>query len=325
MELLSKYAPSIQQYSIDEAFVDMTGTGRLYGGPVIFADCLREMIREELGFTVNIGIGENRITAKMASDFKKPDHTHTLFPWEISKKMWPLPVADLFYVGHATEKKLHNLGIRTIGQLAQTDPYWLQIHLKKHGLLIWQFANGLEPETNIVFAGMEQPANKGYGNGVTMPQDVSDRETAHMVILSLCETIGTRIRADKAMIKVVAVSLTDFDFHRSGHQTTLFSSTDISQEIYRAACRVFDEIWDGTPLRQITVHTGRAAPASYRQYTLFDSYMGEKQELLDNAVDKIRLRFGEDSLKRACFLKGPFVHMAGGIDPAKRTGITKGV
>ena len=325
MEILHTYAPFVQQYSIDEAFVDMTGTVALYGRPMIFAECLKNLIKRELGFTVNIGVGHNRIMAKMASDFKKPDRVHSLFPWEIKSKMWPLPVRDLFYVGSATERKLHTLGIRTIGQLAQSDPHLIRSHLKKHGLMIWQFANGIELDTDIVFAGMEQPANKGYGNGMTVPRDVTTREGAHMVILSLCETIGARMRADKAMIRVVAVSITDYEFHHVSRQMTLLSTTDITLQIYEAACKVFDQLWDGSPIRQLTVHTAQATQSSVRQYNLFDGYRYDKQEKLDVAIDEIRGRFGEDAVIRARFIGGSYDHMAGGLDKAKRTGMTKGV
>ena len=239
--------------------------------------------------------------------------------------MWPLPVRDLFYVGSATERKLHTLGIRTIGQLAQSDPHLIRSHLKKHGLMIWQFANGIELDTDIVFAGMEQPANKGYGNGMTVPRDVTTREGAHMVILSLCETIGARMRADKAMIRVVAVSITDYEFHHVSRQMTLLSTTDITLQIYEAACKVFDQLWDGSPIRQLTVHTAQATQSSVRQYNLFDGYRYDKQEKLDVAIDEIRGRYGEDAVIRARFIGGSYDHMAGGLDKAKRTGMTKGV
>ena len=119
MEILRRYSPDVEQYSVDEAFVDMTGTESLWGDPVLTADRIREQIRDELGFTVNIGISENKLLAKMASDFKKPDQVHTLWKEEIPDKMWPLPVSDLFFVGRATAKKLFSLGIKTIGDLAR--------------------------------------------------------------------------------------------------------------------------------------------------------------------------------------------------------------
>ena len=136
MELLKNLTPDVEQYSIDEAFCDFTGFELIYGKPVIFANQLREKIRDELGSTVNIGVSNNKLLAKMASDFKKPDRVHTLFPREIEDKMWPLPIGDLFFVGASSERKLKTLGIRTIGDLAHFDPEILVSHLKSHGMVL---------------------------------------------------------------------------------------------------------------------------------------------------------------------------------------------
>lgn len=189
--LLGTYSPAVEQFSIDEAWVDMTGTTGLFGPPVMAADRLRERIRRELGFTVNIGISCNKLLAKMAGDFEKPDKTHTLFPEEIPAKLWPLPVRELFMVGRATERKLNLMGIFTIGELANADPSMLRRRLGKQGEIVWQFANGRD-------AGLVRPVtepNKGYGNSFTTPRDVLDREYGHQVLLSLCETVGMRMRA----------------------------------------------------------------------------------------------------------------------------------
>ncbi len=149
IELLRSFTPTVEQYSIDEAFCDFTGFELIYGAPVVFANELRAKIKTELGFTVNIGVSNNRLLAKMASDFKKPDMVHTLFPHEMQKKMWPLPVRDLFFVGHSSEKKLKSLGIKTIGELAGSDPEMLRSHFKSFGQVLWNYANGHELELII--------------------------------------------------------------------------------------------------------------------------------------------------------------------------------
>ncbi len=157
MDILRQYSPDVEQYSVDEAFVDMSGTEGLWGGAERAAERIRDQIRDTLGFTVNIGIAENKLLAKMASDFQKPDRVHTLWKDEIQEKMWRLPVSDLFFVGRATAKKLFNLGIRTVGELAHVDPVLLKLHLKKHGEVIWAFANGMD----VSVVQSEPPANKG--------------------------------------------------------------------------------------------------------------------------------------------------------------------
>ena len=144
MELLSQFSPDVFQYSIDEAFIDMSRSVRLFGSPLTAAETIRSRVREELGFTVNIGISSNKLLAKMASDFRKPDRCHTLFPEEIPLKMWPLPVSALFFAGPAARRKLQNLGIRTIGELARTDRALLTAHLKNQGRVLWEYANGFD-------------------------------------------------------------------------------------------------------------------------------------------------------------------------------------
>lgn len=315
IELLKRYAPVVEQFSIDEAFCDFTGTTALYGPPVDFAYRLKDMIYDELGFTVNIGVSSNKLLAKMASDFEKPNRVHTLFPDEISQKMWPLPVSDLLYVGRSSIRTLHNLGIFTIGDLAKADVAILKQHLKKHGEDIWKSANGLDDALVIA----EQPANKGYGNSITVGTDVTDRETASMVLLSLCETIGARLRADHAYISVVSVSLVDTSFHHTSRQTTLTSSTDITETIYTTACNLFDGLWSGEPLRQLGVHTSKASAENFVQYNMFDGEKAEKLSRLNSAIDQIRDRYGDEAVKRARFIDNQeHAHMTKSLSNAKR-------
>ena len=315
MEILRQYSPCVEQYSIDEAFMDMTGTQKLFGDPVTVANRIREQIRDELGFTVNVGISENKLLAKMASDFRKPDRIHTLWKHEIESKMWPLPVSSLFFVGRATSKKLYQLGIHTIGDLARTDPALLQYHLKEHGHVIHDFANGRD--LSVV---RQQPeANKGYGNSTTIAFDVSDASTAKLVLLALAETVGTRLRTANVQAEVIAVGIKTFDLQYKSHQTTLPNATNITNEIHLHACRLFDELWDGTPIRHLGIHTSRLQDRiDMRQLDMFDTTDYEKMAKMDQTVDQIRARYGKDSVKRAVFLGSRIDHMSGGISREKR-------
>lgn len=318
VDILKKYSPDVEQYSIDECFVGMTGTKVLWGNPVEAADRIREQIREDLGFTVNVGISSNKLLAKMASDFKGPDKTHTLFPNEIEDKMWPLPVPDLFFVGRATAKKLITLGISTIGDLAKADPVLLKAHLKKHGEVIWAFANGID----MSVVEPEPPGNKGYGNSTTIAFDVTDSGTAKMVLLALAETVGTRLRKDHVKAEVISVGIKDYEFRYSSHQSVLAAATDITKEIHGVACHLFDELWNGTPIRHLGVHTGRIKEKDcFRQIDMFDTTDYEKLEKMDEAIDTIRERHGIDAVKRATFLigEGTVDHMSGGIAREKRS------
>lgn len=317
MNILRKYTDKVEQYSIDEAFMDMTGTQMLFGPPVVAATALKDEIHHTLGFTVNVGISDKKLLAKMASDFEKPDRVHTLFSEDIQQKMWPLPVRDLFFVGNASEKKLNAIGIQTIGDLAKTDLKTLKALLKKHGEVIWNFANGKD----VSLVEPEPADNKGYGNSTTIAFDVADAPTAKLVLLSLSETIGRRLRKNHVRIDMISVSIRYHDFHSVSHQSVLETPTNITNEIHAAACKLFDELWDGTPIRHLGVHTGHVTKdGANRQISLFDDTDYEKLEKLDHAVDHIREKFGADAIMRASFLNQDKIdHMNGGISRENRT------
>ena len=323
VEMLRSFSPQVEQYSIDEAWVDMTGTQRLWGAPRLAAEQMRRRIHEELGFTVNVGISSNKLLAKMAGDLEKPNKVITLFPEEVERKMWPLPVRDLFLVGSATQAKLNKLGIYTIGDLAKADVHVLRKRLGKQGETIWHFANG----RNADLVTPEPAEAKGYGNSVTTPQDVTNHEMAHQVLLSLCETVAMRMRKDGKCGSCVTVHLRTNEFHHFSHQAKLGGATNITGHIFEAACRVFDEAWDGvTPLRQLGVQMTGLTQEPYEQYDLFSAVSPKQYERklkLDETVDALRDKFGEDVIRRAKFAQAPGEHMAGGLDKARRTGITK--
>jgi DNA polymerase-4 len=323
VEMLRQFSPKVEQYSIDEAWVDMTGTERLWGSARAAAEQMRNRIYDELGFTVNVGISTNKLLAKMAGDFEKPNKVHTLFPEEIETKMWPLKVRDLFLVGTKTEAKLNRFGIYTIGDLARADVGLLRRKLGKHGETIWHFANGRNAD-----AVTPEPAeNKGYGNSITTAHDVTTSQEAHQVLLSLCETVAARMRKDDQCGRCISVHLRSSSFEHCSHQTTLHGATNITGEIYEVACRIFEEVWDRvTPLRQLGVQVTRLSHEPYQQYDLFSGLTPQQYERkikLDETVDSLRDKFGEDVIRRAKFAQTPGAHMAGGLDKARRTGITK--
>ena len=325
VEVLRQFSPQVEQYSIDEAWVDMTGTQRLYGAPRLAAEKMRERIWEELGFTVNVGISTNKLLAKMAGDFEKPNKVHTLYPEEIEEKMWCLPVRDLFLVGPATERKLKGLGIYTIGDLANADVRVLSRRLGKQGETIWHFANGRNADMV-----MPEPAeNKGYSNATTTARDITTRDAGYRVLLSLCETVVMRMRKDGKSGSCVTIHLRTGDFRHFSYQHKLHGATNITSELYQAVCRIFDEVWDGvTPLRQLGVQVTSLTKEPYQQYDLFSGMSPvqyERKLCLDETVDALRDKFGEDIIRRARFSTGTEDHMAGGLSKARRTGVTKPV
>jgi len=300
IDILCDFSPCVEQCSIDEAYCDMTGMANLFGPPVEAAHKLKDRIKNELGFTVNVGISTNKLLAKMASDFKKPDLVHTLYPEEVKDKMWILPVGELFFVGKSTVKKLNTLGIYTIGELARTNVEILRAHLKKHGEVIHSFANGID--ASII--SQEEVKNKGYGNSTTISFDVEKESTAKMILLSLAENVAARLRSDHMMANVVSVSIVDAEFHHSSHQTTLLSPTHHTDEIHRTACSLFDELWDGSPIRNLGIQTSKVVPyGTERQMNLFGFETDEKKEKLDQAIDRIRNRYGSSAIQRASLVQ----------------------
>lgn len=299
MAILREYSPVVEQYSIDEAFMDMTGMELLFGPPLECAYKIKDRIKKELGFTVNVGISTNHLLAKMAGDLKKPDMVHTLFPEEIEQKMWPLPVEDLFFVGKATAAKLHTLGIHTIGDLAKSDRNMLYSHMKSTGDTIWKFANGIDE----VVTGRKNQEAKGYSNETTLAHDVTEQEEAEEILLGLVEQVSGRLRADGKKAEVVSVGIKDAWFVSSSHQCVLPNPTAGTRELYEHACRLLSEFWDGKPIRLLNFYASRITEEEGRQMSLFDTTDYEKQEKADAAMDAIREKFGAGAIKRAAFLK----------------------
>lgn len=299
IKILEDYSPDIEQFSVDEAFIDVTGTRRLFGEPVALAHTIKDRIRDELGFTVNIGISDVKLLAKMASDFKKPDMIHTLYFEEIEQKMWPLPVEDLFYVGKSTKDKLYTMGIRTIGELANTDKKILVANLKSHGELIWNIANGID----ISNLHSKTDKNKGYGNSTTVAVDITESESARIVLLSLCETVAKRLRADKVKGELITVTIKDNNFQSYSHQKQIDYATNSTSDIFEYAMEIFNEMWEGTPIRLLGVSAGKLqTPDQAVQLSFFDDDIHIKREACDVAIDKIREKFGKDAIKRATYL-----------------------
>lgn len=300
IQYLHSLSPIVEQYSIDEAFVDMTECPILAGRtPIQAAELIRGEIYRRFGYTVNIGVSSNKLLAKMASDFEKPNKVHSLFPEEIEKKMWPLPVKELFFVGNASAKKLYTLGIRTIGELAHFDKDILRTHMGKHGVLIHEYANGIDHSPVM----SEQAENKGYGNSTTLPRDVTDSGEAKQILLRLCESVGSRLRTDNFLAQVIAVSIRDHLFHNSSHQCTLTTATNTTSTLYQYACQLFDEFWDGSPIRLLGVSTSKLTKERSHQINLLDSDFYIRQGKMEQTVDEIRKKFGDNAIFRASNLE----------------------
>ncbi|MBQ4340205.1 MAG: DNA polymerase IV [Firmicutes bacterium] len=297
--ILKEYSPLVQRYSVDECFLDYTLSERKFGDPVKTAYEIKDRIKNELGYTVNVGVSCNKLLAKMGSELKKPDRVHTLFPEEIEEKMWPLPVEELFMVGRATAKKLKKMNINTIGDLARTDVIYLKSLLKSHGELVWNYANGIDPSPVTVNDEIDQ---KGIGNSMTLKYDVTDRKEAKMFLLSLSERVGMRLRKHGFKAGLVSVTVKSSGFERYSHQMKLYTYTDSTTEIYKYACRLFDQCWKGEPIRLLGVSvTNFKNPDEPEQISMFGEEKKEKEQALDKAIDAIRERYGQGAIIRGAF------------------------
>ncbi len=314
MDYFKSYTPDIEQLSVDECFLDYTPIAHLYGEPVAFAHRLKDEVKEKFGFTVNVGISEVKILAKMASDFQKPDKVHTLWKSEIARKMWPLPVSELFMVGKSSLPKLKNLGIHTIGDLANTNPVLLEAHFKSFGKLIWENANGIG--SDVVES--EEATAKGVGNSTTMSSDVTDAEQAKKVLLTLSESVSARLRKYEFLAGNATVEIKYSNFAKCSHQASFLTPTNSTSKIYELSCKLFDELWNGSPIRLLGIRTSKLQDVSEPiQMSLFDMEFpkdkeeqsvaksgpsSEKLEKLDKAMDSIKKRFGNDAIVRGSVL-----------------------
>lgn len=309
-KILQEYTANIQRFSVDESFLDFSGMENLYPDYMKLAETIKERIKTELGFTVNIGISNNKLLAKVASDLKKPDMIHTLFPNEIKDKMWPLPVEDLFMVGRASAPKLHRLNIFTIGDLANYNITILKEKLKSYGSVIWNYANGIDYSDVRKSNYIEM---KGIGNSTTIPFDVDDKETAHKVLLSLCETVGMRLRDSQNCCTVVSVSIRSNDLTFYSRQRKLQVATDSTRKIFEIVCFLFDGVWNGKPIRHLGVHVTEFCSNDFFQYSMLDTFNYEKDRKINKAVDEIRLKFGYKAIQRSCFINSGLSSMTGGV------------
>lgn len=294
---LKELTPDIEQVSVDECYLDFTGIAHRYPSAVKAAAEIKDTIYQRFGFTVNVGISCNKLLAKMASDFEKPNRVHTLFPEEIPVKMWPLPVSELHMAGRSSVQTLQKLGIRTIGDLAHTDVRLLTAHLKSHGRLLWEYANGIDdrPVESI-------PAKaKGIGNSTTLSQDALSEDEAAPILRRLSESVGRRLRSEHQLAGNISVEIKYASFISTSHQMPLDPPTNANASIYRASLKLFQRLWNGEPIRLLGVRTTHLSDEDAPiQLSIFDIdwEKNEKQKKLDAALDKIRQKYGESAVRR---------------------------
>ena len=290
--LLRQYTDKIERFSIDECFLDMT--------EYLMKDTLlnkgkeiNRRVKEELGFTVNVGVAHNKLLAKMASDFTKPDRVHTLFEEEIESKMWPLPVSELFMLGKKTVPKLYNMQIRTIGDLAKANKELLHKKFGKHGLQMWEYANGIDNSE------VHYEKEKRIGNSITLPENITEIEKLEEIVLALAEQVTYRLRKYDMLAKTVSVQLRTKDFIDTSHQKKLPEATASTKEISKKAKEILQEMFHKPmSIRLVGVRVDNLVEKEQMQLSLFDK-RDEKQEKLDKVVDELKNKYGYNKITRA--------------------------
>ena len=304
MEYLRTFTKEIEQVSVDECYMDFTSIAGRYHSPVDGALEIKDGIKERFGFTVNIGISTNKLLAKMASDFRKPDRIHTLFPEEIRVKMWPLPIGELYMAGKSSVETLKKLEINTIGDLAQADPELIALHLKSHGKMLWEFANGRGRD--VVQAEPEEA--KGIGNSTTLRADAETEEEVYAVFGELAQSVGRRLKKAGKKAGMVSMEIKYHDFRTISHQMQLEKPSNDPELLKDTAYSLFLEVWSGEPVRLLGIRTSKLADESEpEQLSIFDIEMppepDEKHKRLKKAMDELNARFGEGAVVKASLMK----------------------
>lgn len=295
-DIYCRYTDYVESFGLDEAWLDVTGSRRLFGDGVTIANELRRIVREETGLTISVGVSFCKVFAKLGSDYKKPDATTVFDRGNWKEKIYPLPVKDLLYVGRSTAKELEHLGIKTIGELACFDERILYNHLGKAGTMLHRYANGLDNDpVKLVY---EKEEVKSVGNGITFPHDLVGEDEVRSGVYELSDSIAVRMRRKKLKCTTVQVTIKDPDFRTINRQQKLVSPTYTARDIREAAMEIIKRSWNlQKPIRMLTV-TGTGLIKDdeiYEQMTLFneDNERSRRAEKLEKTVDSLKSRFGD--------------------------------
>ncbi len=318
MRHLRSICDEIEQVSIDECYMSFEPIRGRFPSPEAAATYIKDSVYDTFGFTVNVGISDRKVLAKMASDFKKPNLVHTLYVSEIQRKLWPLPIASLHMCGKSSAKLLQKMGIRTIGDLARTDKAVVESWLKSHGGMLWNYANGID-DGQVV---KEKPKAKGVGNSTTLANNAETEEEAYTVLKELAVSVSQRLKKHHFLAAQISTEIKYASFRSVSHQTTILTPTAEETEIYQCACQLFNELWDGEPIRLLGIRTTKLQDEEEpTQISLFDLGKYQEQEKqeelrrekeeqkqkklasLDDAIAKIKKRYGDNAIHKGAETK----------------------
>ena len=296
ISLLNKLFDKVEQYSIDECFVEYTTYKKIYGNEVRFAYKLKDEIYKRFGFTVNIGIGNNKLSAKMASDFEKPNKVHTLFESEFKEKVWPLDISDLFMAGKSACKTLRELNINTIGELANSDQNMIIRHLKSHGKMLWEYANNID---NSELDTDRYNDRKGIGFSKTLEYDIDDKEEIFKYLYEFSKDISKKLKEKDVYANSITVTIRNNEFKTYNHGRKYLNGIRDINDIYEKAKELFNEIWKKEPIRLIGLRTTDFTESNSYQISLFEEIKDlKKDNKTDKLIDDINNKYGKDIIKK---------------------------
>lgn len=304
--LYEEYTDQVEPFSVDESWLDVTGSLHLFGSGEAIANELRRRVREQFGITISVGVSFNKIFAKLGSDYKKPDATTVITRENFRSILWPLPARDMVFVGRVAAERLEDAGIRTIGEIAQAGREHLSLLLGRGGETIWSYAMGLD-ESPVRRRGDVEPP-KSVGNGTTFARDLSGRQELCAGLLLLCDQVGTRLRRQKLYCTTVQVQIKDPFLKTISRQQKLSAPTNATKEIYETAIAIVERSWPlSAPVRMLTVTATGLTPHSEEQMRLVGDATDERlrHAKLDGAVDSIRERFGKNAIGFGSIIKHP--------------------
>ena len=304
-ELYLQYTDQVEPFGLDESWLDVGGSAALFGDGKQIADTLRRRVRGELGLTVSVGVSFNKVFAKLGSDYRKPDATTVITRENYRELVWALPVSDLLYVGPATARKLGRYGVYTIGALARSSPDFLHAVLGKVGVMLWQFANGLDRSGVSTYYAM--PPIKSVGNSTTAPRDLVSDDDVKITLYALCESVAARLREQRCLCSTVQLGIRDNTLLRYERQEKLTAPASNSTDLFDAAFRLFCTNRPSRPVRSLSVRACGLSPAEEApQLSLFpEDVKRRKREDLEQAVDRIRAKYGYTGIRRGIQLLDP--------------------
>ena len=305
-EIYGQYTDLVEPFSIDESWLDVTGTLHTFGSGERIANELRRRIREEIGITISVGVSFNKIFAKLGSDYKKPDATTCITRDNYQTILWPLPARDMMFVGSTTAERLARMGIATIGDIAHAGRDQLRLILGRSGETIWEYAAG--EDCSLVRRADESEQPKSIGNSITFPHDLVGRQEICAGLLALCDQVGSRLRKHGLYCATVQIQIKDPLLATISRQQKLAAPTNVTRELYEAAVAIADKSWSmSSPVRLLSVTAANLGDCCTEQMTLIgDTTEGKlKNAKLDRAMDNIRSRFGKDSISYARLMKKP--------------------